>query len=128
VGIVHHCEIIPFDFGKITLTTIVDGDGNPSWIADEVCKVLRYKNSRGDVTKHCFKTQIISITNRYSIRGNPNKTIINEEDLYHLITNSQLPAAMDFKRWIMGTVVPSIRQIGIYIWRTEPEGCFPPAI
>jgi prophage antirepressor-like protein len=44
-----HGEIIPFDFGKLTLTTIVDGNGNPWWVAKEVCDVLGYKNSRGAV-------------------------------------------------------------------------------
>jgi hypothetical protein len=36
---------ILFDFGKLTMTTIVDGDGNPWWVACEVCKVLGYVNT-----------------------------------------------------------------------------------
>jgi anti-repressor protein len=107
-------EVIPFDFGKLTLTTIVDGDGNPWWVSSEVCKVLGYKNSPDAVARHCFNPQTISIAKRDRIRGTSTRTIINEEDLYHLITHSQLPAAVDFKRWIMGTVVPSIRKTGSY--------------
>jgi prophage antirepressor-like protein len=114
VGIAHHCEIIPFDFGKLTLTTIVDGDGNPWWIAKEVCDYLGYVNSRGAVAKHCFNAQNISVPNRYGIRGNPNKTIINEPDLYRIISHSHLPAAKDFECWIMEKVVPSIRKTGSY--------------
>jgi anti-repressor protein len=57
----------------------------------------------------------MTIPKRYSQRGGAQfNTIINEEDLYHLITNSQMPAAVDFKRWINGTVVPSIRKTGSY--------------
>jgi hypothetical protein len=88
---------ILFDFGKLTMTTIVDGDGNPWWVACEVCKVLGYVNSRGAVAKHCINTQNISLPNRYGIRGNPNKAIINESDLYRLITHPHLPAAKDFE-------------------------------
>jgi prophage antirepressor-like protein len=97
------------------MTTIVDGDGNPWWVAKEVCDVLGYKNSRKAVADHCFNSQSLTVTNRYGQRGGAQfKTIINEEDLYHLVTNSKLPAAVDFKRWINGTVVPSIRKTGSY--------------
>jgi prophage antirepressor-like protein len=110
-----HGEIIPFDFGKLTLTTIVDGDGNPRWISKEVCDYLGYVNSRGAVAKHCFNPQKMDVAKRYGQRGGAHsQTIINEEDLYHLITHSQMPAAVDFKRWIMEKVIPSIRKTGSY--------------
>jgi prophage antirepressor-like protein len=86
-------EIIPFDFGKLTLTTIVDGDGNPWWIAKEVCDVLGYAHTPSAIRNHCKYSQIITVSKQHSIRGNPNKTIINESDLYRLIIGSHLPAA-----------------------------------
>jgi prophage antirepressor-like protein len=108
-------EIIPFDFGKLTLTTIVDGDGNPWWVSSEVCKVLGYKNSPDAVARHCFNPQKMTIPKRYSQRGGAQfNTIINEPDLYRIISHSQLPAAKDFECWIMEKVIPSIRKTGSY--------------
>jgi prophage antirepressor-like protein len=110
-----HGEIIPFDFGKLTLTTIVDGDGNPWWIAKEVCDYLGYVNSRGAVATHCFNAQKMTVPKRYGQNGGAQfKTIINESDLYRLITHSQLPVAKDFECWIMEKVIPSIRKTGSY--------------
>jgi prophage antirepressor-like protein len=115
VGIAHHCEIIPFDFGKLTLTTIVDGDGNPWWIAKEVCDYLGYAHTPSAVRTHCKYSQIMTVSNQHSQRGGAQfKTIINESDLYRIISHSQLPAAKDFECWIMEKVIPSIRKTGSY--------------
>jgi hypothetical protein len=48
-----HGEIIPFDFGKLTLTTIVDGNGNPWWVAKEVCDGKRQFN-------HSLRSQAVN--------------------------------------------------------------------
>jgi anti-repressor protein len=93
------------------LTTIVDGDGNPWWVASEVCKVLGYVNSPGAVAKHCKYPQNISVAKRDGIRGNPNKTIINESDLYRIITHSKLTAAKDFDRWVMKQLIMMAKEI-----------------
>jgi hypothetical protein len=39
-----------------------------------------------------------TVTIRDGIKGNPNKTIINESGLYSLIISSKLPSAKKFKR------------------------------
>jgi anti-repressor protein len=86
------------------LTTIVDGDGNPWWIAKEVCDYLGYKNSRCAVVNHCFNSQKMDVPKRYGQRGGAHsQTIINEPDLYRLI-KSQLPTATDFSRWGRGEI------------------------
>ena len=42
-------------------------------------------------------------------------TIISKSGLYSLILSSRKPKAKAFKRWITGTVLPSIRKHGGYI-------------
>jgi prophage antirepressor-like protein len=89
------------------LTTIVDNNGNPWWVATEVCKVLGYENSRGAVAKHCKSSEILKRTETVYLTM-PNRgmaiinesdlyrmimAIINESDLYRMITHSHLPAA-----------------------------------
>ncbi|WP_455131345.1 BRO-N domain-containing protein [Prevotella sp.] len=49
---------------------------------------------------------------RDGIQGNPNKTIINESDLYSLVLSSKLPQAKVFKHWVTAEVQPSIRRHG----------------
>jgi prophage antirepressor-like protein len=100
---------------EITLTTIVDGDGNPWWIAKEVCDYLGYAHTPSAVRTHCKYSQIMTVSNQHSQRGGAQfKTIINEPDLYRIISHSQLPAAKDFECWIMEKVIPSIRKTGAY--------------
>jgi hypothetical protein len=65
------------------LITIVDGDGNPWWVASEVCDYLGYKNSPGAVAKHSLNPQKMTVAKRYGQNGGAQfKTIINESDLY----------------------------------------------
>jgi prophage antirepressor-like protein len=43
------------------MTTIVDGDGNPWWVASEVCKVLGYakfENTVATLRKYAIKDDI----------------------------------------------------------------------
>jgi prophage antirepressor-like protein len=97
------------------LTTIVDGAGNPWWIASEVCKVLGYAHTPSAVRNHCKHARNLTVSKRHSQNGGAQfKSIINESDLYRLITHSQLPVAKDFECWIMEKVIPSIRKTGSY--------------
>jgi prophage antirepressor-like protein len=76
---------------------------------------LGYVNSPGAVAKHCIKLQKLKgVARRNALGGPQTVTIINEPDLYRIISHSQLPAAKDFEKWIMEKVIPSIRKTGSY--------------
>ena len=49
----NHHHHLQFDFNGSQVTTIVDGDGNPWWVAKEVCEVLGYARANDAVTAHC---------------------------------------------------------------------------
>ena len=52
-------------------------------------------------------------------------TIISKSGLYSLILTSRKPEAKAFKRWVTGTVLPSIRKHGGYVAGQEGVGvCF----
>lgn len=54
-------------------------------------------------------------------------TIINESGLYALILSSKLPNAKAFKKWVTGTVLPSIRKQGGYnVSATVPTAVWTP--
>jgi hypothetical protein len=106
---------IPFNFCNHTMTTIVDGDGNPWWIAKEICDLLGYANSRKAVKDHCNYPKILKRNESSGLEFGPRGVnIINEPDLYRLVLRSHLPAAQKFECWVMEEVLLSIRKIGAY--------------
>jgi anti-repressor protein len=100
---------------------IKDEQGNPWWVASEVCDVLGYVNSRDAIAKHCKHPKKLTVAKRDGQNGGAQfKTIINEPDLYRLIIKSRLPAAQKFEQWVMEEVLPEIRKTGGYL-PTTPE-------
>ena len=99
------------DFGEVRTLNI---DGEPWFVAADVCKALDIGNSRMAVSRlDDDEKNTVSLID--GIPGNPNKTVVNEPGLYALILTSRKPEAKAFKRWITHDVIPSIRKNGGYI-------------
>lgn len=92
---------------------VIIKDGEPWWVAKDVCDILEINNSRQAITRLDEDEKNTVIIND-GTSGNPNKTIINEPGLYTLILTSRKPEAKEFKRWITHEVIPSIRKTGKY--------------
>jgi len=110
--------------GTITpITTITDQEGNPWFVAQEVCEVLGYSNPWDAVKRHVRDHQKNTLVNPEGITsaGNPNKTIINEGGLNRLILRSNLPGAETFQDWVTDEVLPSIRKTGSFTAMTKDE-------
>ena len=103
-------DIIPFEYESNSIRVLTNIDGEPWWIASDVCTVLELTNPteaiRGldDDEKSTLRIS----------EGGPERNIINEPGLYSLIIRSSKPQARKFKRWITHEVLPSIRQTGNY--------------
>lgn len=110
-------EIQTFNFNSATLRTLTDENGDPWFVAKDVCDILGLENSR-KATAELDPDEKNNVTIREGIPGNPNKTIISEPGLYTLIMRSRKPEAHEFKRWITHEVLPSIRKHGIYATET----------
>ena len=94
---------------------VVMMNGEPWFVAKDVCDVLGYGNTPEAVRKHVDPLDKNTITIRDGInRGNPNKVVINESGLYSIILSSQMPEARNFKRWVTNEIMPSIRKHGMY--------------
>lgn len=92
-------------------------DGEPWFVAKDVTDALGYTNGRKAVGDHVDEDQKGSVTVRDGTSprgGNPQKTIISEGGLYALIMGSKLPQAREFRRWVLDTVLPSIRKNGAH--------------
>ena len=97
------------EFGKVR--TIVK-NGEPLFIAKDVCDILGLSNSRQAVSR-LDNDEKNTVTLNDGI-GNPNKTVVNEYGLYNLVLASRKPQAKAFKRWITHDVIPAIRKTGKY--------------
>ena len=106
-------EIVPFSFDEHRVRVIVDFDGNPWWVAADVCAVLGYRNAPDAVRQHVRPGQRSDIA-IHDGRQNRRMVAINEGGLYRLIMRSELEAAERFQDWVTDEVLPQIRRTGSY--------------
>lgn len=104
------------EFGTIRSLTI---EGEPWFVGKEIAEALGYTNPRKALADHVDSEDKNTVTIRDGIKGNPNKTIINESGMYSLILSSKLQSAKRFKRWVTGEVLPTIRKTGSYSTHEE---------
>lgn len=102
-------------FGQVR-TTIRDGE--PWFVAADVCKVLEIGNP-SQALANLDDDEKMTISNNEGHSGQRGgaqmMNIINEPGLYSLVIRSRKPEAKAFKRWITHEVIPSIRKSGGYI-------------
>lgn len=104
-----------FDFAPgMSLQAIVK-DGQPWFVAKDVCDALGYINGPKALADHTDEDERDSITLRTGKRGNPMRTALSESGLYALILRSTKPEAKAFRKWVTGTVLPALRRDTLYI-------------
>jgi anti-repressor protein len=111
-------SIIPFDFEGAAVRT-VERDGEPWFIALDVCRVLDLNNSSQAISRLDDDEKGV-ITND-TLGGAQDIAIINESGLYSLTLTSRKPAAKRFKKWVTSEVLPSIRKTGAYAVKPQPD-------
>ena len=108
-------DLITFDNSRFGTIRAIEKDGEPWFIASDVCRSLELE----DVNKAISRLDDDEGT-RIEIPHpqNPEKRMtvnaVNEPGLYSLILGSRKPEAKAFKRWITHDVIPSIRKTGAY--------------
>lgn len=103
-------------FGEIR-TTIKDGE--PWFVAADVCRALEIANNRDALTRLEQDEKGVALTDTPG--GTQEVTIVNEPGLYALVLGSRKPEAKAFKRWVTHEVIPSIRKHGMYATPTAIE-------
>jgi prophage antirepressor-like protein/mRNA-degrading endonuclease toxin of MazEF toxin-antitoxin module len=91
-------------------------DGEPWFVAADVCEILNHSNSRKAVADMVDPEDVTKgyIPHPQNPTKNLEVTIINESGVYSLVLRSNLPEAKAFKRWITHDVIPQIRRTGSY--------------
>lgn len=106
-----------FHFNDNAIRTGVDHQGNPWFVAADVCAALDIRNSRQALAK--LDDDEKGVISSDTLGGIQSIAIVNEAGLYELIFRSRKPEAKDFKRWVKQTVLPAIRKDGMYVQGEE---------
>lgn len=111
------CSIIPFAFDDALVRAHLDENGNPWFVAKDVCRVLEIENNR-DAISNLDDDEKITVANT---DGNPRAGVphqmafVSESGLYSLVFRSRKPEAKRFRKWVTSEVLPTLRKTGTYI-------------
>jgi prophage antirepressor-like protein len=104
-------NIVLFEFDTRPVRTVMI-DGQPWFVASDLCAILEIENARDAVRSLPQKGVVTSYT---LTQGGPQKLkVVNEPNLYRLVFRSRKPEAEKFQDWIYETVIPAIRKTGQY--------------
>lgn len=106
-------ELQIFENSQFGTIRAVEMDGEPWFVAADVCRALEIKNSRDAMTR--LEDDERGVISTDTPGGKQEMNVVNEPGLYSLVLGSRKPEAKAFKRWITHDVIPSIRRNGGYI-------------
>ncbi len=99
-------------FGEIR---VIEKDGQPWFVARDVCDSLSISKYRDAVSK--LEGDERGLIKMDTPGGKQEMNIISESGMYTLILRSNKPAAKSFRRWVTSEVLPQIRRTGAYAVR-----------
>lgn len=105
-------QIVAFDFESQNVRVVVGQDGEPWFVAADVCAALTIDNHRNVIAR--LDDDEKGVHSMDTLGGKQELAVINESGLYSLILTSRKPEAKRFKRWVTHEVLPSIRKTGGY--------------
>lgn len=104
-----------FDFKGSSVRVVTDENGEPWFVAKDVCDVL------GIAVRDTSKTldeDERGVDTIHTLGGDQKMVIVSESGLYRLTLKSRKSAAKAFQRWVTHEVLPAIRKTGMY---TTPD-------
>ncbi|MFJ1765011.1 BRO family protein [Amycolatopsis sp. NPDC088138] len=105
-------DLVPFDF-RGTAVRVVPVDGEPWFVAGDVCYILGYSNSRDATSKHVRDHQK-RVSRIATPSGEQSATVVSEGGLYRLLMRARTVLADEFQDWVTDEVLPAIRKTGRY--------------
>jgi prophage antirepressor-like protein len=116
-------ELTVFNFDQNTNIRTVMIDGEPHFVAKDICDALEILNNKDAIATLVKNYELIGIdidgvVSNYPIPDSLGRlqemNVVTEAGLYDLILQSRKPNALKFKHWISSEVLPSIRKNGFY--------------
>ena len=105
-------EIQIFNYQNREVRT-VEQNGEPWFVLKDVCEVLGI-GTPAKVAERLDEDEK-GMSQIHTPGGLQNVSIITESGLYNVILRSDKPEAKPFRKWVTGTVLPSIRRHGAYM-------------
>ena len=105
-------SLVPFDFERSQIRVFTDEQGDPWFVATDVCNVLGVGNPRQATTRLDDNERGVISTDTPGVVQSV--ATVNESGLYTLVLGSHKPEAKRFKRWMRHEVLPAIRRTGRY--------------
>lgn len=107
-------EIQTFESDQFgTVRAARDENGEPMFVAKDVCAALEVKNSRDALARLDDDEKGVVLTDTPG--GEQQMQAVNEAGLYVLVLSSRKPEAKAFKRWVTHEVLPALRRDGGYM-------------
>jgi anti-repressor protein len=98
------------EFGAIRTAQI---NGDVYFVGKDVAEILGYTNPQKAIRDHVDDDDK-TVNDSFRVNGTA-VVLINESGLYSLILSSKLPKAKEFKHWVTGEILPTIRNHGAYM-------------
>ena len=109
-------ELQIFENNQFGQVRAIMKDGEPWFVAADVCKALEVGNPSQALTRLDDDEKFTTIiSNDGAASGISSLAFVNEPGLYTLVLGSRKREAKSFKRWVTHDVVPSIRKTGAYM-------------
>ena len=107
-------EVATYSFNGMDLR-VVEIDGEPWFVATDVCKFLTIANTTNAV-RHLSQDELKHEPRAtlYPMKGGSKVNLISESGLYKLVMRSDKKEAKQFQEWVTREVLPSIRKTGTY--------------
>lgn len=102
-----------FSYNSFPVHTETDAENEVWFLANDICKVLDFKNPRTALANHVFKEDVL-VQDTLTAGGKQRLNYVNESGLYCLTFASKKPQALEFKHWVTHEVLPQIRKTGAY--------------
>lgn len=110
-------SVFAFDSQAVRVVLV---DGEPWFVAADVCAILGFGNPRQAIESHVDEDDVQKLDAIDSLGRTQPTNHVNESGLYALIFGSTKPEAKRFKRWVTHDVLPAIRKTGAYIDPAAP--------
>lgn len=112
-------DLVKFEFQSHEVRTVII-DGEPWFVAKDVCEILEIANARDAVAAlDNDEKDGVGITD--AIGREQKTTVVSESGLYALIFKSRKPQAKAFRKWVTSEVLPQIRKTGKYEVQKTPQ-------
>ena len=105
-------SIVRHVFEGAEVRAVIGPDGEPRFVAADVCRVLDIGNVSDAVRR--LDDDERGLDSIDTPNGCQFMTLVTESGLYSLVMGSRKPEAKRFKRWVTSEVLPAIRKTGSY--------------